>query len=53
MEVTRTDQVEELVEVEEHEHSLVGAGTFISVGVVGAVILLTYIVLYGLYMSRV
>ncbi len=28
-------------------------GTAISVGVVGAVILITYIVLYGLYMARV
>jgi|GEM_PF-5103368 len=53
MEVTKTNQVEELAAVEEKEHSLVGAGTYISVGVVGAVILITYIVLYGLYMSRV
>jgi len=29
-----------------------GVGTFISVGAVGAVILVTYIVLYGLYMAR-
>ena len=28
-------------------------GTWISVGVVGVVILLTYFLLYGLYMSRV
>ncbi|MDR6124832.1 cytochrome c oxidase subunit 2A [Neobacillus drentensis] len=28
-------------------------GTWISVGVVGVVILLTYLVLYGLFMSRV
>lgn len=28
-------------------------GTWISLGVVGAVILITYLVLYGLYMSRV
>jgi len=27
-------------------------GTFFSVGVVGAVILFTYIVLYGLFMAR-
>lgn len=29
------------------------AGTWISVGVVGAVILATYIILFGLYMARV
>ncbi len=28
-------------------------GTWISLGVVGAVILMTYFVLYGLYMARV
>ncbi|KEF35854.1 hypothetical protein M670_04971 [Schinkia azotoformans MEV2011] len=30
-----------------------GIGTFIGVGIVGAVILVTYIVMYGLYMARV
>lgn len=30
-----------------------GIGTFIGVGFVGAVILITYIVMYGLYMARV
>nr|WP_263323713.1 hypothetical protein [Neobacillus sp. Marseille-Q6967] len=34
-----------------HETSKVG--TWISVGIVGAVILGTYFVLYGLYMARV
>lgn len=28
-------------------------GTIFSVGVVGAVILITYVVIYGLYMARV
>lgn len=28
-------------------------GTWISVGIVGAVILATYVLLYGLYMARV
>lgn len=28
-------------------------GTWISVGIVGAVILITYLVLFGLYMDRV
>lgn len=35
----------------EHETSLVGTSISVTV-VVGAVILFTYIVLYGLYMSR-
>lgn len=35
----------------QNETSLVG--TYISVGIVAAVILLTYAVLYGLYMARV
>jgi hypothetical protein len=30
-----------------------GAGTFIGLGYVGAVILVTYIVMYGLYMARI
>lgn len=30
-----------------------GIGTFIGVGIVGAVILVTYIVMFGLYMARV
>lgn len=33
------------------EHSL--KGTMVSVGIVGVVILFTYIVMYGLYMARV
>ena len=37
--------------VEVHEKPL--KGTWISVGVVGAVILATYLLLYGLYMTRV
>ena len=36
---------------EEHEAPL--KGTWISVGVVGVVILATYLILYGLYMARV
>jgi hypothetical protein len=36
---------------QEHEAPLVG--TWISVGVVGLVILATYIVLFGLFMDRV
>ncbi|MGM0878144.1 MAG: cytochrome C oxidase subunit II [Bacillota bacterium] len=36
---------------EEKKSSL--KGTFISVGVVGAVIFITYLVVYGLYMVRV
>lgn len=36
---------------EENESSL--KGTFFSVGVVGAVILITYIIVFGLYMARV
>lgn len=35
----------------EHEGPL--KGTWISVGVTGAVILATYLLLYGLYMARV
>lgn len=31
----------------------VGAGTYLGVGYVGAVILITYICMYGLYMARV
>ncbi|MGP4078540.1 hypothetical protein ACTWQL_01390 [Pseudalkalibacillus sp. R45] len=37
--------------VDEAQESKIG--TWISVGVVGGVILLTYFVLYGLYMARV
>jgi hypothetical protein len=37
--------------VKAHETSKVG--TWISVGIVGAVILATYVLLYGLYMARV
>lgn len=35
----------------QHEEPL--KGTWISVGVVGVVILVTYLTLYGLYMTRV
>ncbi|WP_155966740.1 cytochrome c oxidase subunit 2A [Paenisporosarcina sp. TG-14] len=35
----------------ENETSLIG--TWISVGVVGAVILIVYIIVFGLYMARV
>ncbi|MCH1624108.1 cytochrome c oxidase subunit 2A [Fredinandcohnia quinoae] len=45
---TKVNQKEKLSE--EHEAPL--KGTWISVGVVGAVILATYILLYGLYMAR-
>ncbi len=38
-------------QVKHKKHRLVG--TWISVGVVGAVILATYFVLFGLYMDRV
>jgi hypothetical protein len=41
----------EIVEVTNHEKTKVG--TWISVGVVGAVILATYFILFGLYMARV
>jgi hypothetical protein len=50
----RRDQEEvqgEIVEVTSHEKTKVG--TWISVGVVGAVILATYFILFGLYMARV
>lgn len=42
---------DESVEVASHGKSKVG--TWISVGVVGAVILATYFILFGLYMARV
>ncbi|ESU31075.1 hypothetical protein G3A_18620 [Bacillus sp. 17376] len=42
---------DEIVEDTIHEKSKVG--TWISVGVVGAVILATYFILFGLYMARV
>lgn len=35
------------------EHAQPLVGTWISVGVVGVVILATYLLLYGLYMARV
>ncbi|WP_158651589.1 hypothetical protein [Mesobacillus jeotgali] len=41
----------EIVEVTSHDKTKVG--TWISVGVVGAVILATYFILFGLYMARV
>lgn len=34
-------------------HKTSKVGTWISVGVVGAVILATYLILFGLYMARV
>lgn len=42
---------DEIVEGANHANSKVG--TWISVGVVGAVILATYFILFGLYMARV
>ena len=42
---------DEIVEVASGDKSKVG--TWISVGVVGAVILATYFILFGLYMARV
>jgi len=42
---------DEIVEVTSGDKSKVG--TWISVGVVGAVILATYFILFGLYMARV
>jgi hypothetical protein len=41
----------EIIKDTSHEKSKVG--TWISVGVVGAVILATYFILFGLYMARV
>ncbi len=49
MNADKENNVEKQDEV--HEGPL--RGTWVSVGVVGAVILITYIVLYGLYMARV
>jgi hypothetical protein len=42
---------DEIVKVTSHTETKVG--TWISVGVVGAVILATYFILFGLYMARV
>ena len=42
---------DEIVEVASGDKSKIG--TWISVGVVGAVILATYFILFGLYMARV
>lgn len=49
METPKVDQNQELKQ--ENETSV--KGTMFSVGIVGAVIFLTYIILYGFYMVRV
>ncbi|WP_180994307.1 hypothetical protein [Bacillus sp. Marseille-P3661] len=49
-EVNTIDTQEEVQIETVHETSKVG--TWISVGIVGAVILGTYLILYGLYMDR-
>lgn len=49
MEATKVNHEKKL----DMEHKAPLKGTWFSVGVVGAVILVTYIVLFGLYMSRV
>lgn len=48
MEIKKVNQDEVLVKDQESK-----VGTWISVAIVGAVILITYFVLFGLYMARV
>lgn len=50
MKTKKDNNVEASIKKEEEESY---KGTMFSVGVVGAVILITYLVLYGLYMARI
>ncbi len=46
-------KVDRVKDVKADESSTTVKGTIFSVGVVGAVIFITYLIIYGLYMARV
>lgn len=48
MEITNVDHEEKLDKEKESK-----IGTYFSVGIVGAVIFVTYLIVFGLYMARV